>query len=71
MYGGEGEALRLLAEFENKITISPDDPEALVEAIKVTIKDKMFEENSAKNKEKIKKRFIREDHIENWFEKIS
>lgn len=71
IYGGEGEALRLLADFENKITISPDDPDALVEAIKVTIKDKMFEENSAKNKDKIKKRFIREDHIENWFEKIS
>ena len=71
IYGGGGEAIRLLADFENKITISPDDPDALVEAIKVTIKNKMFEENSAKNKDKIKKRFIREDHIENWFEKIS
>ena len=50
IYGGLGEALNLLENFDNFLTISPDNPGKLVEAIELVIQEKLYEKNSDKNR---------------------
>ena len=70
IYGGSGEALNLLENFDNFLTISPDNPRKLVEAIELVIREKLYEKNSDKNKKKIRDSFIREDHLGSCLDNI-
>jgi glycosyltransferase involved in cell wall biosynthesis len=58
IYGGIGEAVKFVEKLENTITILPNRPELVKEAI-LKFKDKKFE-ISQKNREIVKKHFIRE-----------
>ena len=62
--------LNLLENFDNFLTISPDNPRKLIEAIELVIQDKLYEKNSDKNKKKIRDSFIREDHLGSCLDNI-
>ena len=71
IYGGAGEALRLLDGFENHLTIEPENATKLVEAIKQSMDKVLWEHLSSANRLKIENNYIREHHVERWLEAIA
>ena len=71
IYGGSGEALKLLENFENYLTIKPDNAVELVEAIRQSIREEQSACLSLSNRLKIEKNHIREHHVERWLEAIA
>ncbi|WP_374597296.1 glycosyltransferase [Sphingosinicella sp.] len=60
VYGGGGEARKMLARFDNNVVIDPDDPDALVQAIRDAARDGADRRLSLRNREAIEASFIRE-----------
>lgn len=71
IYGGAGEALEMLHDFEHYLAIEPDNATRLVEAINQIIKEELWSELSSANRLKIENNYIREHHVERWLEAIA
>jgi glycosyltransferase involved in cell wall biosynthesis len=71
IYGGAGEALEMLDDFEHYMAIEPDNATRLVEAINQIVKEELWSELSSANRLKIENNYIREHHVERWLEAIA
>lgn len=71
IYGGAGEALKMLDGFENHLAIEPENASKLVEAIKQSMNQEFWGHISFANRLKIENNYIREHHVERWFEAIA
>lgn len=71
IYGGAGEALKMLDDFEHYLAIEPDNATQLVEAINQIVKEELWSELSSTNRLKIENNYIREHHVERWLEAIA
>jgi glycosyltransferase involved in cell wall biosynthesis len=71
IYGGAGEALKMLDDFEHHLAIEPDNATQLVEAINQIVKEELWSELSSTNRLKIENNYIREHHVERWLEAIA
>ncbi|WP_288235948.1 glycosyltransferase [uncultured Prochlorococcus sp.] len=71
IYGGSGEAEKVLKDFNNNFVISPDNASELNKALEKIIEEKLYKNFSEKNKEKIESNYIRDKNIENLFKYIN
>ncbi len=68
IYGGEGEAIRLMSAFDNNLIIPPDNPQALIDAIRKVRLHSLHQNLSSRNQAGIASSFIREKNLEKCFE---
>lgn len=61
IYGGKGQAIDILAEFEHNMIIPPCDVGVLVNAIKSSLLNEKTSQLCIENQKKIKQKYLRED----------
>ncbi|WP_223669257.1 glycosyltransferase [Kangiella shandongensis] len=71
LYGGKGEAKEVLTGFENNTVIEPNNVNEVVKAINHITKLSLHSVRSDKNKEMIKKHYIREDNVESFLKRVA
>ncbi len=69
IYGGVGEAIAKLKEFENVFLIKPNKVDILVSTINKIIEKKHYQKLSSLNKKIIKENYIREKEMKKFFDK--
>ena len=69
IYGGVGEAIAKLKEFENVFLIKPKKVDILVSTINKIIEKKHYQKLSLLNKKIIKEDYIREKEMKKFFDK--
>lgn len=69
IYGGYGEALKKLKNFENVFLVKPDNVDDLVISIKKIIQKNLYHNISALNKIIIEEKYIRENEVKIFFDK--
>lgn len=70
IYGGTGQALRILSDFDSVKVVIPDDVAALAKAIKEILDAGFGRGLNMLNREKIRTQFIRETAVENVYRRI-
>lgn len=68
IYGGEDQAKKALAEFDNNIVINPCNLKSLESAIEKLIISKSYLDLSSKNIQRIEKNFIRENSVIKFYD---
>ena len=67
IYGGNGEASKLMNKFENNKVINPDNVEELCKAIKESLENENYKKISTSNREKIYSSYLREKCVSDLF----
>ena len=70
IYGGEGEAVSVISEFEDVEVVQPGNVPELISAIKNVTDNTERSQINASNRQKVKEQYIREISVGRFFQKI-